>query len=85
MGSVPQNYGPNIPLLGALGSRGLQALMTVDGATDSEVFGVFVRRVLCPTLQHGDIVVMDNLGAHKVNGIREAIERCGGQVVYLPP
>lgn len=85
VGRVPQNYGSNVTVLGALGTQGLQALMTVDGATDGAVFGIFVRQVLCPTLQRGDIVVMDNLGAHKVAGIREAIEGCGSQVVYLPP
>ena len=85
VGSIPQNYGPNITLLGALGVQGLQALMTVDGATDGAVFRVFVRQVLCPTLRRGDIVVMDNLGAHKVEGIREAIEGRGSQLVYLPP
>ena len=85
VGSVPQNYGQNVTVLGALGTQGLQALMTVDGATDGEVCGIFVRQVLCPTLRRGDIIVMDNLGAHKVAGIREAIEECGSQVVYLPP
>jgi transposase len=85
VGSVPQNYGQNVTALGALGAQGLQALMTVDGATDGEVFRVFVRHLLCPTLRRGDIVVMDNLGAHKVAGIREAIEGCGSQLVYLPP
>jgi transposase len=44
-----------------------------------------VEQVLCPTLESGDVVVMDNLGAHKVSGIREAIEAKGAQVIYLPP
>lgn len=85
VGSVPRNYGPNVTLLGALGLTGLDALMTVDGATDGEVFHAFVEQVLCPTLCPGDIVVMDNLSAHKVAGIQEAIAGCGAQVVYLPP
>ena len=85
IGSVPQNYGENLTLIGALSVGGLQALMTVDGATDGEVFGAYVEQVLCPTLEAGDVVVMDNLGAHKVRGIREAIEATGATVLYLPP
>jgi transposase len=85
IGSVPINYGSNITIIGSLGASGLEALMTVDGATDGEVFRVYVRRVLCPSLKRGEIVVMDNLGAHKVSGIREAIESRGAKLIYLPP
>ena len=85
VGSVPQNYGSNITMLASLGLSGLQALMTVEGATDGDVFKVYVEEVLCPTLSRGDLVVMDNLGAHKVRGIREAIEGRGAKVLYLPP
>jgi len=84
-GSVPRNYGSNITMLASLGRRGLDALMTVEGATDGEVFKVYVEEVLCPTLRRGDIVVMDNLGAHKVSGVREAIEGRGAKLLYLPP
>jgi transposase len=72
-------------MIGALGIGGMEALMTVEGATDGEVFRVYVEQVLCPTLDVGDIVVMDNLGAHKVSGIREAIETRGATLIYLPP
>jgi transposase len=85
LGSVPRNYGSNVTLLGALGVSGLTALMTVEGATDGAVFLAFVEQVLCPTLDRGDIVVLDNLSAHKVAGVRQAIEGCGAQLVYLPP
>lgn len=85
VGSVPINYGENLTMIGALSCRGLEALMTVEGATDGAVFRAYVCQVLCPTLQPGDIVVMDNLGAHKVSGIREAIEQCGATLLYLPP
>ena len=85
VGSVPQNYGENLTVIGALTSSGLQAVMTVEGATDGEVFRAYVEQVLCPTLQAGDVVIMDNLGAHKVAGIREAIEDKGAEVIYLPP
>jgi transposase len=82
---VPTNYRANLTMSGALGSSGLEALLTLEGATDGEVLGVYVERILCPTLREGDIVVMDNLGAHKVAGMREAIERCGARARYLPP
>lgn len=85
IGSVPINYGSNLTIIGALGARGVSALMTVDGATDGDVFRVYVGEVLCPTLRRGDIVVMDNLRAHKVSGIREAIEGRGAKLIYLPP
>lgn len=85
VGSVPINYGSNITIIGALAASGLDALMTVEGATDGEVFRVYVSQVLCPGLRRGDIVVMDNLGAHKVSGIREAIEKRGAKLIYLPP
>jgi transposase len=85
VGSVPINYGSNLTLIGALSLSRLQALMTVEGATDGEVFGAYVEQVLCPTLLAGDVVILDNLGAHKVRGIREAIEARGAEVIYLPP
>ena len=59
--------------------------MTIPGATTGEVFRAYVEQVLKPTLRPGDVVVMDNLRAHKVTGIAEAIAECGAQVVYLPP
>lgn len=85
VGSVPINYGANVTMIGALSISGLDALMTVDGATDGEVFRAYVDQVLCPSLKPGEVVIMDNLGAHKVSGIREAIEGRGAKLVYLPP
>jgi hypothetical protein len=62
-------------LLGALGLTGLDALMTVDGVTDGEGLYTLVEQVLGATLWSGDIGVIDNLGAHKVAGIQEAVAR----------
>jgi len=72
--TVPQHYGPNVTMIGALALQGLDAVMTIEGATDGEVFRAYVEQVLGPSLQPGDVVIMDNLRAHKVAGIREAIE-----------
>jgi transposase len=83
--AVPKNHGSNVTLLGALSREGIEAVMTVDGPTDAAVFRAYVDAVLVPTLARGDVVVMDNLSAHKVKGIREAIEATGATLLYLPP
>ena len=84
-GRKPFGWGDNITLLGALTVVGLRTMMTVDGGTTGDVFLAFVNQLLVPTLRPGDIVVMDNLSAHKVAGVREAIEAVGAFVLYLPP
>jgi len=83
--AVPKNWGRNVTVLGSLSSQGLEAVMTVEGATNGAVFRAYVSQVLAPTLKPGDVVVMDNLGAHKVDGIRSAIEARGATLMYLPP
>lgn len=83
--AVPKNYGDNITILGSLSCAGLEAVMTINGAVDTAVFRAYVDQVLVPTLAPGDIVVMDNLGSHKVAGIRDAIEAAGAILLYLPP
>ncbi|HSU31532.1 MAG TPA: transposase, partial [Bryobacteraceae bacterium] len=60
-------------------------VMTVDGATDGPVFLSFLRQVLCPQLRPGDIVVLDNLRAHHVPGVAEAVAGAGAVLRYLPP
>lgn len=82
---APQNYGKNITMLACLSENGITAPMTVEGAVDGSVFLEYVKQVLAPTLVKGDVVVMDNLGAHKVKGVRETIEERGARVIYLPP
>lgn len=72
-------------MLAALFSTGLKAMMTIEGGTTAEVFLAYVKQVLVPTLRRGNVVVMDNLGAHKVAGVKEAIESVGASVLYLPP
>ena len=83
--AVPKNFGRNVTVLGALSCHGLEAVMTVDSATDATVFRTYVNHVLLPTLRSGDVVVMDNLSAHKVAGIEQAIESVGATLMYLPP
>ena len=83
--ATPKNYGRNVTVIGSLSCFGLDAVMTVEGATDAAVFRAYVSQVLAPTLRSGDVVVMDNLGAHKVQGIEAAITARGAELIYLPP
>lgn len=85
VGRVPQNDGPNLTVVGALGWNGVRAAMSLEGAMDGAAFRVFVEQVLAPTLSPGDVVVLDNLKPHYVRGVREAIEQRQARLVYLPP
>jgi transposase len=80
----PRNRGQALTLIGALGVDGLVATMTVTGGTDGEAFRSYVEQVLVPQLRSGHVVLMDNLKAHKVPGIREAIEAAHATLRYLP-
>ena len=82
---VPHGHWKTTTFLAALRTTGLTAPLVVDGAINGELFLGWVRHHLVPTLKPGDIVVMDNLGAHKVVGVREAIAAAGARVLYLPP
>jgi hypothetical protein len=84
VGAVPQNYGQQVTLLGALSLAGVGAVMTVEGATDAEVFRAYVKHVLGPTLVPGDIVVLNNLSVHKVTGIQQMLARRRTRLRYLP-
>lgn len=83
--TVPQNYGENLTMLASLSLSGVEAPMTINGAVDGIVFKVYVEQVLWPTLKAGDVVIMDNLPAHRVAGIKELIEGRGAKLIYLPP
>jgi transposase len=63
---------------------GSTACMSIAGATDTEVFRAYVRRVLCPTLRKGDVVIMDNLSPHKSEPTLSLIEQAGAEVLFLP-
>jgi transposase len=82
---VPHGHWMTTTLIAALDHRGVRCATTVDGAVNGDVFTAFIEQVLTPTLAPGDLVIMDNLSAHKVRGIREAIESVGASVAYLPP
>ena len=83
--SVPHGHWKTTTFVGALRQSGMTAPMVLDGAMDSAAFLAYVEQVLAPTLGPGDIVVMDNLPAHKPEPIRNAIEQIGAELRYLPP
>lgn len=83
--AIPAGHWRSFTLLGALTASGLLATMTIEAATDSDVFQAFVEPVLCPRLQPGQVVVMDNLSAHKAAAVRQSIEAAGARLLYLPP
>lgn len=72
-------------ILGAMSLRGIIASMTIEEATDGDIFLAYVEHILCPALKPGDVVVMDNLSSHKIKGVRRLIEKVGAEVLYLPP
>jgi transposase len=82
--SVPRNRGENTTLLSSMSLEGIGPSLTVEGATTSRVFETYVEKVLAPSLEEGQVVVMDNLSAHKPKRIRELIEQRGCELVYLP-
>ena len=81
----PAGHWRTLTLLGAMTSEGMLASMTVESPTDGDVFRAYLDEVLCPQLRPDQVVVMDNLSAHKVEGVRERIEAAGAQLLYLPP
>jgi transposase len=84
-GNAPRNWGRNVTLLGSITHRGLGPCLAVEGSTTREVFETYLEGVLAPTLIPGQIVVMDNLSAHKGGRVKEIIEGRGCEFLYLPP
>jgi transposase len=82
---APWGHWKTTKFVAALRHDQIKAPMVVDGQMNGPTFREYVRQVLAPTLQPGDIVVMDNLSSHKAAGVREAIEAVGATLVYLPP
>lgn len=81
---VPHGHWKTLTLVAALRIDGVTAPYVVDGALDGPSFLSYVQQVLAPTLRKGDVVFMDNLRTHKVDGVREAVEAAGAHVRYLP-
>ena len=85
VGAVPHGHWKTTTFVAALRSDGLTAPTVVDGAMNGDLFVAYVEQQLAPTLRPGDVVVMDNLSAHKRAAVKAAIEAAGAQLRYLPP
>jgi transposase len=83
--SAPRNRGANTTLLASMSVEGMGPCLAVTGSTTAMVFEAYVERVLCPSLRSGQVVVMDNLTAHKTERIKRLIEQRGCELLYLPP
>jgi transposase len=83
--SVPRNWGKNVTLLASMSLRGMGPCLAVEGSTTREVFETYLERLLAPSLRPGQVVVMDNLTAHKGERVRELIESRVCELLYLPP
>jgi transposase len=81
---VPRARGKNATLLSSMSLEGMGPSLSVEGATTARVFEAYVEKVLVPSLRKGQIVVMDNLSAHRPKRIRELIEQQGCELLYLP-
>ncbi len=81
---VPRNRGKNTTVLASITLLGMGETLAVEGPTNKAVFEAYVERVLVPTLEAGQVVVMDNLSAHKPARVRELIEGRGCELIYLP-
>lgn len=79
-----RNYGKNITLLAGLTLEGMSAAMVIEGPVTTDVFVAFVEQILLPTLEHGDIVILDNLAVHKVRRVASLLRAKGCQLRFLP-
>ena len=83
--ATPQSHWRTLTVLSAITQKGVLASMTIEDSTDGDVFLAYLQHVLGPKLEAGQLVIMDNLPAHKVEGVREKIEAQGARLLYLPP
>jgi transposase len=82
---TPRNWGKNVTLLASITQEGMGPCLAVEGATTKVTFETYLEHVLAPTLRPGQVVVMDNLSAHKGGRVKEIVERRGCELLYLPP
>ncbi len=83
--AVPRNYGASTSMIATIGCTGVEAAMMIEGSVDTIVFNAYCEQVLCPTLLDGDVIVLDNLGAHRASRIEEIANSRGARVIWLPP
>jgi transposase len=82
-GKAPRNWGKNFTLISSMTTEGMGPSMSIQGSSDTESFGLYIREVLAPRLRVGQIVLMDNLSVHKAGWVRSLIEDKGCQLWLL--
>ena len=82
--AVPRTYGQSTSMIATLSVEGVEAPMLIEGSVDTLVFNAYCEEVLRPTLKRGDIIVLDNLSAHRASRIEEIVASCEAQVLWLP-
>ncbi|NJM35171.1 MAG: transposase [Rhodomicrobium sp.] len=82
--SIPHGHWKSTTLVAGLSLKGIVAPMIIDGAMDGKIFRAYVEQVLRPDLKQGDIVVLDNLPAHRVAGISQILQKAGATLCFLP-
>jgi DDE superfamily endonuclease len=85
LAKIPRNWGSNLTLLASMSAKGMGSCLAVEGATTRGVFEAYLERVLAPSLRPGQVVMVDDLSAHKGGRVREIVESRGCELIYLPP
>ncbi len=83
-GKAPRNWGKNVTLISSISLEGVGPSMSIEGSSDKESFSLYLREVLCPALERGQLVVMDNLSVHRGAWVKELVEERGASVLLLP-
>ncbi len=83
--AIPKNYGQSTSVVSVIGVTGVETTMLVEGAVDTLVFNAFCENFVRPVLRTGDVLVLDNLGAHRASRVEDIAARCGASVIWLPP
>ena len=84
-GKARRNRGKNTTPVASMTAEGMAPCAAVEGATTKAVFETYVEQVLAPSLRAGQVVILDNLGAHRGEGVREMVEARGCELLFLPP
>jgi transposase len=85
VGHVPKNWGDSMTIAAGIGLRGLVAPLFMHGSMNGDVFEAYFEQFVVPELRGGDIVVLDNLGAHKLRSVAEMARAAGAELLFLPP
>ena len=84
-GYVPKNWGESVTLIAGIGHRGLMAPLILNGSMTGDAFEAYIEQAVVPHIGPGDVLVWDNLGAHRRARVRDLVEMAGASILFLPP